>query len=159
MKWFNKERLKKELTFPVESMSLLNDGTDFVDQDMFDFTAEMYAEGHSFFTYTSGSVDSLSSCCRLRNEIQENEFSYTLGAGGVATGSKGVMTININRLVQNAVRDGVDISDAVREQVVKVHKYLLAFNEIIKDEFNSRLLGVYDAGYISLEKQYLTVGM
>lgn len=159
MKWFNAERLKKELTFPVESMSLLNDGEDFVDQDAFDFTAEMYAEGHSFFTYTSSSVDSLSSCCRLRNEIQENEFSYTLGAGGVATGSKGVMTININRLVQNAVRDGVDISDAVREQVEKVHKYLLAFNEIIKEEFESNLLGVYNAGYISLAKQYLTVGV
>ena len=159
MKWFNAERLKKELTFPVESMSLLNDGEDFVDQDAFDFTAEMYAEGHSFFTYTSSSVDSLSSCCRLRNEIQENEFSYTLGAGGVSTGSKGVMTVNINRLVQNAVRNGIDISDAVREQIEKVHKYLLAFNEIIKDEFNANLLGVYNAGYISLEKQYLTVGI
>ena len=159
MKWFNNERLKSELTFPVESMSLLNDGNDFVDQDAFDFTAEMYAEGHSFFTYTSSSVDSLSSCCRLRNEIQENEFSYTLGAGGVATGSKGVMTININRLVQNAVKNNIDISDAVREQVQKVHKYLLAFNEIIKEEYNSKLLGVYDAGYISLEKQYLTVGI
>ena len=159
MKWFNNERLKKELTFPVESMSLLNDGNDFVDKDAFDFTAEMYAEGHSFFTYTSSSVDSLSSCCRLRNEIQENEFSYTLGAGGVATGSKGVMTININRLVQNAVRNGIDISDAVREQVEKVHKYLLAFNEIIKEEFESNLLGVYNAGYISLAKQYLTVGI
>ena len=159
MKWFNNERLKSELTFPVESMSLLNNGEDFVDQDAFDFTAEMYAEGHSFFTYTSSSVDSLSSCCRLRNEIQENEFSYTLGAGGVSTGSKGVMTININRLVQNAVKNNIDISDAVKEQVEKVHKYLLAFNEIIKEEFNSRLLGVYDAGYISLEKQYLTVGI
>ncbi len=159
MKWFNNERLKSELTFPVESMSLLNNGEDFVDQDAFDFTAEMYAEGHSFFTYTSSSVDSLSSCCRLRNEIQENEFSYTLGAGGVATGSKGVMTININRLVQNAVKNSIDISDAVREQVEKIHKYLLAFNEIIKEEYNSKLLGVYDAGYISLEKQYLTVGI
>lgn len=159
MKWFNKERLRKELTFPVESMSLLNDGNDFVDKDAFDFTAEMYAEGHSFFTYTSSSVDSLSSCCRLRNEIQENEFSYTLGAGGVSTGSKGVMTININRLVQNAARDGVDISDAVKEQVEKVHKYLLAFNEIIKEDFESNLLGVYNAGYISLTKQYLTVGI
>ena len=109
-----------------------------------------------YFTLPNGII---THNCRLRNEIQENEFSYTLGAGGVATGSKGVMTININRLVQNAVRDGVDISDAVREQVEKVHKYLLAFNEIIKDEFESNLLGVYNAGYISLAKQYLTVGI
>ena len=119
----------------------------------------MYAEGHSFFTYTSNSVDSLASCCRLRNAMEKNVFSFTLGAGGVSTGSKGVITININRLVQNAVRDGIDISTAVEEQERKVHKYLKAFNEIMKDNFKAKMLPIYDAGYISLEKQYLTTGL
>ena len=159
MKWFNKERLKTILTFPVETMNLLNDGSEYVDKEYEDFSAEMYSEGHSFFTYTSDSVDSLASCCRLKNELQDNTFSYTLGAGGVATGSKGVLTININRLVQNATRNGVNISDAVAEQVEKCHKYLLAYNAIITDYFNARLLPIYDAGYISLAKQYLTIGI
>lgn len=160
MIWFNNERLRSDLTFPVETMNLLSDGEDgFADEEMADFTAEMYSKGHSFFTYISDSVDSLSSCCRLKNEIQENEFSYTLGAGGVSTGSKCVMTININRLVQNATRQGKDISDAVREQVELVHKYLLAYNDIIYDLYNSGLLPVYEAGYISLDRQYLTVGI
>lgn len=159
MKWFNKERLSYELTFPVETLNLLNDGKEYVDKEWADYGAEMYSEGHSFFTYTSDSVDSLASCCRLKNEVQDNTFSYTLGAGGVSTGSKGVMTININRLVQNAKRDGVDISDAVREQVKKIHKYLLAFNEIVKDNFKANLLTAYNAGYISLDKQYLTIGI
>ena len=160
MIWFNNERLRSDLTFPVETMNLLSDGEDgFADEEMADFTAEMYAKGHSFFTYISDSVDSLSSCCRLKNEIQENEFSYTLGAGGVSTGSKCVMTININRLVQNATRQGKNISDAVREQVELVHKYLLAYNDIIYDLYNSGLLPVYEAGYISLDRQYLTVGI
>lgn len=159
MNWFNEERLRADLTFPVETMNLLNINGKFVDQEMYDFTAEMYSKGHSFFTYISDSVDSLSSCCRVRNEIQENEFSYTLGAGGVATGSKGVMTININRLVQNATRNGIDISDAVKEQVEKVHKYLLAYNDIIYDFYHGGLLPVYEAGYISLEGQYLTIGI
>lgn len=159
MKWFNKERLKKVLTFPVETVNLLDDGTDYVDQEWKNFVAEMYEEGHSFFTYRSGSVDSLSSCCRLKNEIQENTFSFTLGAGGVSTGSKGVITININRLVQTASASDIPISQAVREQVLKVHKYLLAFNEIIKDSFESGLLPVYDAGFIALQKQYLTIGI
>ena len=159
MKWFNKERLSYELTFPVETLNLLNDGKEYVDKEWADFGAEMYSEGHSFFTYTSDSVDSLASCCRLKNEVQNNTFSYTLGAGGVSTGSKGVMTININRLVQNAKRDGIDISEAVREQVKKIHKYLLAFNEIVKDNFNAKLLTAYNAGYISLDKQYLTIGI
>ena len=159
MNWFNHERLKDALTFPVETMNLLNDGRKFVDDEWFDKTAEMYSRGHSFFTYTSDSVDSLASCCRLRNEMQDNTFSYTLGAGGVSTGSKGVMTININRLVQNATRNGIDISNAVTEQVEKIHKYLLAFNEIMKDNFNANLLTAYNAGFISLEKQYLTIGI
>lgn len=159
MKWFNAERLKKPLTFPVETVNLLDNGIDYVDKEWFDFVTEMYAEGHSFFTYRSDSVDSLASCCRLRNGIQNNTFSFTLGAGGVSTGSKGVITININRLVQNATREGKDISNAVSEQVKKVHCYLKAFNEIMRDNFNAKLLPVYDAGYISLDKQYLTLGI
>lgn len=159
MKWFNAERLRNPLTYPVETMNLLNNGTDYVDQEWFDFVSEMYAEGHSFFTYTSDSVDSLASCCRLRNALQDNTFSFTLGAGGVATGSKGVITININRLVQDAARNEIDISTAVKTQTERVHKYLLAFNEIMKDNFKAKLLPIYNAGFISLEKQYLTIGV
>lgn len=159
MMWFNEERRKKVLTFPVESFSLLNDGKQYVDADAADWVAEMYAQGHSFFTYTSDSVDSLASCCRLRNGVEKNTFSYSLGAGGIATGSKCVMTININRLVQNAVRDGVPICDRVKEQVEKIHKYLTAFNEIINDKIADHMLPVYEAGYVTPEKQYLTVGI
>ena len=166
MKWFNAERLKTAtsfLSFPVETVNLLDNGTDYVDKEWKDFTAEMWAEGHSFFCYRSNSVDSLSSCCRLKNEIQDNTFSFTLGAGGVSTGSKGVITININRLVQNVYKKNShatleDVSEAIRKQTHKVHCYLTAFNEIIKDNFKSKMLPVYDAGYIALEKQYLTCG-
>ena len=138
MKWFNDERTKSILTFPVETANLLNDGKDYVDQEWFDFVCEMYAEGHSFFTYTSDSVDSLASCCRLKNGITDNTFSYTLGAGGISTGSKSVMTMNLNRLIQNLAREKGeislnDISEAVRQQVRKIHQYQIAFNEIMKD--------------------------
>lgn len=160
MKWFNHERLLvPDLTFPVETTNLLDDGFDYVDQEWADFAAEMWAEGHSFFMYRSDSVDSLASCCRLKNNITSNTFSYTLGAGGIATGSKGVITININRLVQNAKRYGTSIEDAVRTQIRKNHQYLTAFNEIIKDRFNARMLPVYDAGFIKLTGQYLTNGI
>lgn len=164
MNWFNEERRKKVLTFPVETMNLLNDGKEYVDKEWADFTAEMYAKGHSFFTYTSNSVDSLASCCRLRNEIQDNTFSYTLGAGGVSTGSKKVITTNINRLVQNVKRANPnatleDISEAVRDQAKKVHKYLLAYNAWLKDLYDAGLMTIYNAGYISLEKQFLTLGV
>ena len=159
MKWLNQERLKTTITFPIETVNLLDDDKDYVDKEWKDFVAEMYSEGHSFFTYRSNSVDSLASCCRLRNAIAENTFSYTLGAGGISTGSKGVITINVNRLVQNAVRNGENISDAMRVQAQKNIKYLTAYNEIVKDNFKAKLLPIYDAGFISLEKQYLTNGI
>lgn len=159
MTWLNDERLKKVITFPVETANLLDNGNEYVDKEWADFVADMYSKGHSFFTYRSNSVDSLASCCRLRNEINDNTFSFTLGAGGVSTGSKGVITININRLVQDAIKNNENISDKVREQVKKIHKYLIAYNEIVKSNFNAKLLPVYDAGYISLEKQFLTIGI
>lgn len=165
MNWFNNERLKNILTFPVESLSLLNDGEKFLDEEWADFAAEMYSRGHSFFVYTSDSVDSLASCCRLRNGIQDNHFSYTLGAGGVATGSKCVMTINLNRLVQDGAKANPGkpweewLSPLVDAQVRKVHKYLLAFDHIIHDMNDKHMLPIYEAGFIAPEKQYLTVGI
>lgn len=161
MRWFNEERRRKLLTFPVETVNLLDDGHDYVDLEWKNFVAEMWANGHSFFVYRSDSVDSLSSCCRLRNELQDNTFSYTLGAGGVSTGSKCVISINVNRLVQDAVWDTPlrDIMDRMEIQIEKIHKYLIAFNEILKERLAAGLLPVYDAGYIALDKQYLTIGV
>ena len=161
MRWFNEERRRKLLTFPVETVNLLDDGHDYVDSEWKDFVAEMWSKGHSFFVYRSDSVDSLSSCCRLRNELQDNTFSYTLGAGGVSTGSKCVISINVNRLVQDAVWDTPlrDVMDRMEIQIEKIHKYLIAFNEILKERLAAGLLPVYDAGYIALDKQYLTIGV
>lgn len=334
MNWFNKERLRAILTFPVETVNLLDDGTDYVDKEFADFVAEMWSKGHSFFMYRSNSVDSLASCCyskdtlvlikdskgihkvtfediesmdfdgngykifnkdkwssgklvklpnrqmykvtlengkemvvtdnhrnnvlggkkrtvdlttndylcivhinkdivdnfqvyekgyyehdsccvpfaytdsenvfyckiksiekvdyddyvycfemddknddmftlangihnyncRLRNELQDNAFSYTLGAGGVSTGSKCVITINFNRLVQDTVKDPKNINwalldEKIREQVNKVHKYLIAYDAILKDSLKSKMLPIYDAGYINMSKQFLTCGI
>lgn len=158
-KWFNEERTKCILTFPVETMALLTNGKDVVDEEYADFTAEMYSKGHSFFTYMSDSPDSLSSCCRLRNEVTDNQFSYSLGAGGIATGSKSVMTLNINRLVQDAVNNGYDMIEYLRENVKKVHKFQTAYNELLKDYLKDGLLTVYTAGFIDMKKQYLTIGV
>ena len=160
MKWFNQERTKAVLTFPVETMALLYDKDGrFVDQEMADFTAEMYAEGHSFFTYISDNADSLSSCCRLRNEITDNGFSYTLGAGGVSTGSKSVLTINLNRCIQYAVNNGKDYREFLTDIIDLCHKVQLAYNENLKDLQAHGMLPLFDAGYINIARQYLTIGV
>lgn len=113
MKFFNKLRTKQILTFPVETLAMVHEGKDIIDKEYKDFCAEMYAEGHSFFTYISDSADSLASCCRLRNELAENTFSPTSGLTGVMTGSCNVITLNINRIVQDwynldGPQEGVD---------------------------------------------------
>ena len=159
MKWFNKERTKTVLTFPVETMAMLTKDGDCLDKDWADFAAEMYSEGHSFFTYLSDNADSLSSCCRLRNEIQDNGFSYTLGAGGVSTGSKSVLTINLNRCIQYAVNHKMDYKAYLSEIIDLCHKVQLAYNENLKELQRHGMLPLFDAGYINIGRQYLTIGI
>ena len=159
MKWFNQERTKAVLTFPVETMALLCNDGDVIDKEWGDFTAKMYAEGHSFFTYMSDNADSLSSCCRLRNEIQDNGFSYTLGAGGVSTGSKSVLTVNLNRCVQYAVNNGMDYTVFLADIIDLMHKVQLAYNENLKELQAHGMLPLFDAGYINIGRQYLTIGI
>ena len=159
MRWFNQERTKTVLTFPVETMALLSKDDDILDKEYADFTAEMYAEGHSFFTYVSDNADSLSSCCRLRNEIQDNGFSYTLGAGGVSTGSKSVLTINLNRCVQYAHKNNIPYLSFLKEIIDLTHKVQIAYNENLKYLLNKGMLPLFDAGYIALSRQYLTIGI
>ena len=159
MRWFNAERLRAVLTFPVETMALLSKDGDIIDSEYADFTAEMYAAGHSFFTYVSDNADSLSSCCRLRNEIQDNGFSYTLGAGGVSTGSKSVLTININRCIQYECKNNIPKLQFVGEVIDLMHKVQIAYNENLKYLQSKGMLPLFDAGYIAINRQYLTIGV
>lgn len=159
MNWFNAERTKTVLTFPVETMALLCKDGDVIDKEYGDFTAEMYAKGHSFFTYMSDNADSLASCCRLRNEIQDNGFSYSLGAGGVSTGSKSVLTVNINRCVQQSTREGRDYVEYLDSIIDLMHKAQMAYNANLDWMRERGLLPLFDAGYINIKRQYLTIGV
>jgi len=159
MKWFNQERLKTVLTFPVETMALLAENGECKDKEWGDYAAKMYAEGHSFFTYMSDNADSLSSCCRLRNEIQDNGFSYSLGAGGVSTGSKSVLTVNLNRCVQQATREGRDYVEYLDSIIDLMHKAQMAYNANLDWMRERGLLPLFDAGYINIKRQYLTIGV
>ena len=165
MRWFNKEREKTTITFPVESFNLLVDKEThkYKDEESADFCAEMHSLGHSFFIYQSDSADSLSSCCRLRNGIEENVFSTSMGAGGVMTGSKKVITLNLNRIVQDWYRQykdtGLPLSWYIEAITKRVHKYLNAWDAKLRDDLANNMLPAYSAGFISLDKQFLTVGV
>lgn len=173
MKFFNKLRTKQILTFPVETMAMVHDPktNDIIDKDYKDFTAEMYAEGHSFFTYISDSADSLASCCRLRNELAENTFNPTSGLTGVMTGSCNVITLNINRIVQDCnkayglKRNGgwKENTSFLRDYLVdilqRVYKYHIAFKTMLYELEDKGMFAASNGGYIHISKLYSTIGI
>lgn len=180
MKWFNKLRLKQVLTFPVETMAMVHDGHDIIDKEYKQLTAEMYAEGHSFFTYISDSADSLASCCRLKNELTENTFSPTSGLTGVMTGSCNVITLNINRIIQdwywkeerflNCMEDGRAASLECEDWkprfkkyltsiLERVYKYHIAFKTMLYETEEKGMFAASNGGYIHISKLYSTVGI
>lgn len=181
MKFFNKLRTKQILCFPVETAAMVYDPktNDIIDKDWKDFVAEMYAEGHSFFTYISDSADSLASCCRLRNELAENTFNPTSGLTGVMTGSCNVITLNINRIVQDYFKtvdtnyfgaEGVLYKDITEEDMQglkeylinilnRVYKYHIAFKTMLYELEDKGMFAASNGGYIHISKLYSTIGI
>ena len=176
MKYLNAERLNAVIAMPVETMALLSDGNDIIDKEYKKFTAEMYAEGHSFFTYISDNPNGLASCCRLRNEIEENTFSFTNGLTGIQTGSVNVITLNINRIVQNYFRvfpSDCNINCFLHDKsqgytyfkkyliniLDRVYKYHIAYKTMLYDMEDRGMLTSSKAGYIYMKKLYSTIGL
>ena len=179
--WLNQERLKCILTFPVCSYACQIKNGKFKDEQTYKFICQEYSEGNSFFTYLSESVDSLSSCCRLQNAVSDNTFSMTNGQIGVMTGSKNVITLDLNRIIQDWYNTNCWMSDTRDEHKYKketiirhekenlkeyligilerVYKYHTAYNEMLHWAKNHNLFLAYNAGFINLDKQYLTIGI
>lgn len=178
--WLNQERLKCILTFPVVSVCLIYQNGEFVDKELYEYACKEYSEGNSFFTYISDSADSLSSCCRLSSKLSKPQFNFTNGQLSEMTGSKNVITLNINRIVQdwywkkerfiNCMQDGraaslecEDWHPSLKEYLIsildRIYKYQTAYNSLLVELKESGLLSVYDAGFIDMKKQYLTIGI
>ena len=173
MKFFNKLRTTQILTFPVETAAMVYDPktNDIIDQEYKNFIAEMYAEGHSFFTYISDSADSLSSCCRLRNQLTTNTFSPTSGLTGIMTGSCNVITLNINRIIQDCYKAyELKRNDSWKENtsflknylidiLERVYKYHIAYKTMLYDLEDKGMLAASNGGYIHISKLYSTIGI
>ncbi len=169
--WLNQERLKCILTFPVCSYACLTENGKFKDEDTFEFICKEYSEGNSFFLYTSSSVDSLSSCCRLQNAVSDNTFNFTNGQIGVMTGSKGVITLDLNRIIQDWYNTYAKINlilnkeykQSLKEYLIfilkRVYIYHTSYNSMLHWAKDNKLFKAYDAGFINLDKQYLTIGI
>lgn len=171
MKWLNEERTKTLLTFPVITVCCLTDDNDVLDKEYKDFITTQWAEGDSFFVYLSKNADSISSCCRLRNEVTDNTFSSTTGLTGVQTGSCNVMTLNLNRIIQDCDRSyGIKQHGGWRDNTSFIKDYLEAILDRVYDYQKAYKTGLYNmdkqgmfpqtkAGYINFDKLYCTIGV
>ena len=180
MKWFNKLRTKAIVAFPVETFAMVHNGKDIIDKEYKDLCAEMYAEGHSFFTYISDSADSLASCCRLRNQVDKNTFSPTSGLTGIMTGSCNVITLNINRIVQDCFKNLIHPDDYNELEInacwkdnygkdnlkhylidilERVYKYHIAYKTMLYEMEDAKMFSDCNAGYIYMRKLYSTIGL
>ena len=178
MNWFNQWRLRQLVAFPVETMAMVYDPKtgDIIDKDYKDLTAEMYAKGHSFFTYISDSADSLASCCRLRNELAENTFNPTSGMTGIKTGSANVITLNVNRIIQNYFgpykheevvkkelwNDSVHRSEFVKyltSILERVYKYHIAYKTMLYEWESKGAYASSNGGFINIKDLYSTIGI
>lgn len=183
MKWFNKLRLTQVLTFPIETLAMVHNGKDIIDKEYKDFCAEMYSEGHSFFTYISDSADSLASCCRLRNALSKNTFNPTSGLTGIKTGSCNVITLNINRIIQDWALthklngqplvkgkqldfNPLDVNvlyDDFKQYLInildRVYKYHIAYKTMLYEWEDHKMFASSNGNYIHIKDLYSTIGI
>lgn len=155
---------------------MVHNGKDIIDTNYKNLCAEMYSKGHSFFTYISDSADSLASCCRLRNEFTENTFNPTSGLTGVMTGSCNVITLNMNRIIQNyfgTYKHDEVVSKKFWEETIihedfkkylisileRVYKYHIAFKTMLYDLEDKGMFAASNGGYIYISKLYSTIGI
>ena len=170
-------RLIKPLTFPVTTMAMVHDGNDVIDKDYKKLCAEEWAKGGSFFCYLSNNPSALASCCRVLNEMQENTFSSTTGLTGIMTGSCNVITLNINRIVQDWCKQYKSkfrgkplinlkvetIKEELQEYLVnileRVYKYHIAYKTMLYDLEEKGMFSPSNGGYIYMKKLYSTIGL
>lgn len=187
IRWLNKERTETILTFPVVTVCCLTNDNDALDKEYKDFITTQWAEGDSLFAYLSKNADSISSCCRLRNEVTDNTFSSTTGLTGVQTGSCNVMTLNLNRIIQDWYKEYSpqrhrSNNGATERKMIAVRRlWSEEGSKLFQKYLENILLRVYDyqrayktglyhmdahgmfpqtkAGYINFDRLYCTIGV
>ena len=173
-------RLIKPITFPVTTMALVHNDKEYLDKDYKELCAEEWSKGGSFFCYTSNNPSSLASCCRVLNEMSDNTFSSTTGMTGVMTGSCNVITLNINRIVQDwftfvnhlhygntgknlepneVFNKDCSLSNYLIGILERVYKYHIAYKTMLYEQEDKGMFAASNGGYIYIKKLYSTIGI
>lgn len=147
---------------------MVHDGKDCIDKDFKDWVADEYSKGSSMFTFISNSPTVLSSCCRVLNELT---FTSTTGGLGIMTGSCNVITLNLNRIIQDCVKinnlsegkwwdgDWVLLKNYLKDILERVYKYQIAYKTLLYEQEDKGMFSASNAGYIYLSKLYCTIGV
>lgn len=160
-------RLIKPLTFPVVTMALLYDDEGYKDKTYAELCAGLWSKGSSHFLYHNDNADALSSCCRVSNKIDKNTFSSTTGMTGVMTGSCNVITLNINRIVQdfckqyssNWKKHKKELAKYLEEILERVYKYHIAYKTMLYELEEEHMITYSDANYLYIKKLFSTIGV
>jgi ribonucleoside-triphosphate reductase len=162
----NSELQRTPITFPVVSACLSRDDDHpILDHEFLKFIAKK-DEQFGFMNFYIGKTSTLSSCCRLRSDLESDYFN-SFGAGSSKIGSLGVATVNYPRLGFKYFGSAEKCTPSQQKQFFANLRYLveLCFKinyvklQIVTDRIKNGFHPLYQHGFIDVKKQYLTSGV
>ena len=150
-------RSSNMFTFPVNSISLLYQDGQFVDEDFAKWAIKHNMKWSDSNLFIDDSVTSLSNCCRLKSDIQELGYFNSVGGTALKVGSVKVNTINLARIALDT-EDEFEYLEALKERTTLCVKALDAVRHIIERNVEKGLLPNFAQGLVDFEHLYSTVG-
>lgn len=152
----NEELERTPITFPVVTACVSVENKRPKDLDFLRKMVEKNLK-YGFINFYFGSTATLSSCCRLRSNTN-NEFFNSFGAGSTKIGSLGVVTINFPRLAYLA-RDKDDFEQNLRKLVQYTGIINEAKRALVRHRISTGHMPLYSLEFMEEQKQYSTTGV
>lgn len=151
-------RSQNMMTFPVISFALLRKDGKFVDEEFARWCCEHNMKWNDSNFFISDTVNSLSNCCRLKSDIEENLYFNSIGGSALQVGSIKVNTINLARIAYES-KDKNEYLSILKDRTEIALKTLHIIRGIIIRNEEKKLLPNYTLGLINFEKCYNTLGI
>ena len=152
-------RHQNMMTFPVSTISLLTDESGhFVDDEFARWACEHNRLWNDSNWFVDSSVTSLSSCCRLKNNIEELGYMNTIGGAALKVGSVKVSTINLARIAYETNNEQEYLTQLKNTLEINL-KLLDCQRNIIQRNIEKGLLHTFDCKMIEMEYLYSSIGI
>lgn len=154
----NEEMERTPVTFPVTTACFsIDKEKNIQDEKFLNFIANKNKK-FGFINIYCGDSSTLSSCCRLRSE-QDNEYFNSFGSGSSKIGSLGVCSINFPRIAIKNQNNEQDFFNELTKYIDICAKVNNAKRHIVKKRIDNGNHPLYTLGFMDLSKQYSTVGV